>query len=305
MLLKISEKIKQKAIELGFNYCGISAIRPIEKEAAYLKRWLENDFHGEMQYMENYFEKRTQPDLLIENAKSVISVLLNYFPTNKIEETDNYKIAKYAYGKDYHYIIKSRLNKIIELIQLEFPESTSRAFCDSAPVMDKVWAQRSGLGWIGKNTCLITKKMGSFFLIGEIICDIELSYDTPIKDHCGNCTRCIEACPTHAIQAPYQLDARKCLSYLSIEYKNELTADNKQSQNHWIFGCDICQDVCPWNLRFAKPTQDIDLQPTEALTKMRKQDWQQLSKPDFNKLFKNTALERTGYDRLKRNISGL
>jgi len=297
--------IKEKALLLGFSYCGIAKITSLEKESLYLNKWIKNGFHGEMQYLENYSDKRKNPALLIENAKSVISVLLNYFPFNKIEETDNYKIAKYAYGKDYHYIIKSRLNQIIELIQQDFPESSSRTFCDSAPVMDKVWAQRSGLGWMGKNTCLITPKAGSFFLIGEIITDVELNYDKPIKDHCGSCTRCMDACPTQAIHAPYQLDARKCLSYLTIEYKNELTAENKQNQNNWIFGCDICQDVCPWNVRFANPTHDIDLQPAENLIKMRKKDWQQLSKPDYNKLFKNTALERTGYHRLKRNISDL
>ena len=208
MLLNISEKIRQKALDLGFSYCGIAAVDSLDFESEKLNTWLENGFHGEMQYMENYSDKRKNPALLIENAKSVISVLLNYFPLTKIDETDNYKLAKYAYGKDYHYIIKSRLNQIIELIQQEFPESSSRAFCDSAPVMDKVWAQRSGLGWIGKNTCLITPKTGSFFLIGEIITDIELSYDTPIKDHCGNCSRCIDACPTHAILAPYQLEVK-------------------------------------------------------------------------------------------------
>jgi len=305
MLLKISEKIKQKAIATGFSYCGIAAIRPLDFEAEVLKRWLEKGYHGEMQYMENHFEKRKNPDLLIENAKSVISVLLNYFPVNKIEETDNYKIAKYAYGKDYHYIVKSRLNQVIEYIKEIFPQSNSRAFCDSAPVMDKVWAQRSGLGWMGKNTCLIAPKAGSFFLIGEIITDIELTYDTPIRNHCGSCTLCIDACPTHAIVAPYQLDARKCISYQTIEYKNNLTPEMKQAQNGWIFGCDICQDVCPWNVRFAITTSDVELQPNDSLLKMRKQNWQQLSKPEFNKLFKNTALDRTGYQRLKRNILDL
>ncbi|MFZ4401494.1 MAG: tRNA epoxyqueuosine(34) reductase QueG [Bacteroidales bacterium] len=303
MQKEISVKIKEKALLLGFSYSGIAIITSLEKESLYLHKWLKDGFNGEMQYMENYFDKLTQPDLLIENAKSVISVLLNYYPATKIEETDNYKIAKYAYGKDYHFIIKSRLNKIIEMIQQEFPESTSRAFCDSAPVMDKVWAQRSGLGWIGKNTCLITPKAGSFFLIGEIITDIELSDDAPVKDLCGNCSRCIDSCPTNAIVAAYQLDARKCISYQTIEFKNEISTEVRQAQNDWIFGCDICQDVCPWNIKFAKPTKDIDLQPTENFTRMRKEDWKQLSKPDFNKLFKNTALERTGYLRFKRNIS--
>ncbi|MFZ4413805.1 MAG: tRNA epoxyqueuosine(34) reductase QueG [Bacteroidales bacterium] len=305
MLQDFSDKIKQKAICLGFSYCGIAKITPLEKESSYLKEWLEKSFHGEMQYMENHFEKRTNPASLIENAKSVISVLLNYFPSNSLEESDNYKIAKYAYGKDYHFIVKSRLNSIIELIQAEFPDAVSRAFCDSAPVMDKVWAERSGLGWIGKNTLLTTPKAGSFFLIGEIITDVEFCYDTPIKDHCGNCTRCMDACPAQAIVAPYQLDARKCISYQTIEYKNDLSSEMKMTQNDWIFGCDICQDVCPWNVRFAKPNQDADLQPGENLLNMRKHDWQQLSKPDFIKLFKNTALERTGYLRLKRNIADL
>ncbi len=304
MPFQLSDKIKQKAIESGFSYCGISPVSPLDHESEILKKWLEKGFNGEMQYMENYFEKRKNPGLLIENAKSVISVLLNYFPATKIAETDNYKIAKYAYGKDYHYIVKSRLNKMIDLILEEFPKAKAIAYCDSAPVMDKVWAQRSGLGWMGKNTCLISPKAGSFFLIGEIITDIELTYDIPIKNHCGNCTRCIDACPTQAIVAPYQLDARKCLSYLTIEYRNEINPEMKNAQNDWIFGCDICQDVCPWNVRFAMPHHDLDLQPNENLLKMRKADWQQLSKPDFNLLFKHTALERTGYHRLKRNISG-
>jgi epoxyqueuosine reductase len=298
----ISIRIKQKAIDLGFSYCGIAAVTVLEKENSYLKQWLENGFHGEMQYMENHIEERTNPGNLIENAKSVISVLLNYYPEHKIAGKDKYNIAKYAYGKDYHFIIKSRLNQLIEFIQSEIPTTNAIAYCDSAPIMDKVWAARSGLGWIGKNTCLISPKAGSFFSIGEIITDIELAYDEPMENLCGSCTKCMDACPSSAIVAPYQLDARKCLSYLTNSYKNELSQEMREQQNDWIYGCDICQDVCPWNIRFATPNHDTDLHPNEELLKMMKQDWHQLSKPDFNKLFKHTALERTGYQMLKRNL---
>jgi epoxyqueuosine reductase len=298
----ISIKIKQKALELGFSYCGIDAVSTLEKEKSYLKEWLEKGFHGEMQYMENHIEKKTNPENLIENAKSVISVLLNYYPEEKIAGKDNYNIAKYAYGKDYHYIIKSRLNLLIEFIHSEIRFVNAIAYCDTAPVMDKVWAARSGLGWIGKNTCLISPKAGSFFSIGEIITDIELGYDEPMENLCGSCSKCMDACPTQAIVAPYQLDARKCLSYLTNSYKNDLPHEMREQQNDWIYGCDICQDVCPWNIRFATPNHDIDLKPKDELLKMTKQDWQQLSKPDFNKLFKKTAIERTGYQMLKRNL---
>jgi epoxyqueuosine reductase len=302
MYLEISDKIKQKAIELGFSYCGIAAVSSLEKEKSYLKQWLNNGFHGEMQYMEMHIEKRTNPENLIENAKSVISVLLNYYPQNKITGKDKYNIAKYAYGKDYHFIIKSRLNQLIEFIQSEIPAANAIAYCDSAPVMDKVWAARSGLGWIGKNCCLISPKAGSFFSIGEIITDVELAYDKPMENLCGKCTKCMDACPTQAIVTPYMLDARKCLSYLTNSYKNDLPSEMRKQQNDWIYGCDICQDVCPWNIRFAMPNHDNNLQPKKELSKMTKQDWHQLTKPDFNKLFKHTALERTGYEMIKRNL---
>lgn len=295
-------KIKQKTLEVGFSFCGISKAETLENEAEFLIIWLSEGKQGEMNYMENHFEKRTNPKLLFENAKSVISVLLNYLPEKKIDKA-NFQIAKYAYHNDYHFVIKSKLNEIVEFIQSIHPEANARAFCDSAPVMDKVWAVKSGLGWMGKNTCLIHPEAGSYYLIGEIITDIELNYDKPIKNHCGNCSKCIDACPTAALTAPYQLDARKCISYLTIEHKSEFEEDIKL--HHHIFGCDICQDVCPWNIKFSKPHSGEVLQLNENLFDIQKEDWLNFEQQDFKRFFKNTALERTGYKRLKRNIAKL
>ncbi len=292
---ELSALIKQKALEIGFSDCGISHAETLDFESIRLKEWLDNGFHGEMHYMENNIEKRIDPKLLFENAKSVISVLFNYYKLDLDESIDKYKIAKYAQGNDYHYIIKSKLNDLIDFIQTYYPIANARSFCDSAPVMDKVWAQKSGLGWIGKNTCLIAPKAGSFFLIGEIITDIELNYDTAISNHCGNCTNCIDACPTNALIAPYLLDSRKCISYLTIEYKNEF--DEKLDLKGHIFGCDICQNVCPWNIKYTQIHEN-----TELISSSENIDWNNMTKADFKKKFKGSALERTGYERLKRNI---
>ena len=252
--------------------------------------------------MENNFEKRTDPRKLFEDAKSVISVLYNYFPKTKIPENNNYKISKYAYGKDYHFVIKRKLNELIEFIKKEAGEIEARAFIDTAPVLDRAWAARAGLGWIGKNTNLITKEQGSFFFIGEIITNLELSYeDHPVPKNCGHCTKCIEACPTHALR-PYEVNANKCISYLTIENRDEeLPEDLKGKFNDWIFGCDICQDVCPWNQR-SKPHNEPEFEPALDLFKLRKPDWENMSEEEFNKIFKDSPVKRTKYKGLMRNI---
>lgn len=255
-----------------------------------------------MGFMTRYSDKRLDPRLLLPGARSVISVLLNYFPEENLPDENNFKIAKYAYGKDYHLVIQDRLNLLIEEIKVRAGEFQARAFTDSAPVMDKAWAERAGLGWIGKNTCLIHPKLGSFVFIGEIITDLELEYDQhQVNDLCGGCTRCIEACPTGAIIAPRMLDARKCISYYTIEYRGELPTPEKDNFKDWIFGCDICQDVCPWN-RQAKANSEDTFRPDQALREMTKTRWEQLTPEQFNDLFRESAVKRTKFTGLKRNI---
>lgn len=299
---KLSEEIKQKAIEIGFSDCGIAEAKPLVEESNKLNDWLIQGYHAEMHYMNNHFEKRIDPKKLLEGAKSVISVLLNYYPKEVLSSDDNLTISKYAYGLDYHYVLKDKLNELNEFIERLAGSFSSRIFVDSAPVMDKVWAQKSGLGWIGKNTCLISKKKGSFFFIGEIICDLELAYDPPEnEEYCGNCTRCIDACPTGALKGPYELDARKCISFLTIENKDEIPNKFKGKLANWIFGCDICQDVCPHN-KFSIATQVEEFHPKPALKAMKTKDWLDLDKAGFKTLFKNTCLERSKFEGLKRNI---
>ena len=301
---ELTSIIKGEAINLGFSFCTIAKVSSLDFEATHLQKWLDNNYNGEMEFMGSHFDKRKNPELLFDNAKSVICVGLNYFTKEKTS-SNKYKVAKFAFGKDYHYIIKERLNKLIDFIKQINPEINARAFVDSAPVMDKAWAQRSGMGWIGKNTCLINKNTGSFFFIGEIILDIELDYDNPVNNHCGNCTKCIDACPTSALLEPYVMDARKCISYLTIEYKKDLPEDLKSKFNTAIFGCDICQDVCPWNIKFAKEHTDPDLIANDAFLKLTNEDWETISQKDFKTIFKNTSLERTGYKRVLRNIKYL
>lgn len=301
---KLSEFIKSFSLELGFSFCGISKAVYLDDEAIKLKSWLNNDFHAGMKYMENHFEKRLDPRLLVENAKSVITVLLNYYPDKEIPTENNYKISKYAYGKDYHFVVKEKLKLLLDKIISQTGKINARTFVDSAPVMDKVWAEKSGLGWIGKNTCLINKNLGSFFFIGNIILDVELEYDKATTDHCGNCTACIDACPTGALSSAYKFDANKCISYLTIENKDEIPENLKDKFNDWIFGCDICQDVCPWNKK-AKKHNISEFKPSEELMNMTKGKWQNLTKEGFNKLFKNSAVKRTKFSGLKRNIEGM
>jgi epoxyqueuosine reductase len=300
---KHSQLIKQKAAEFGFDFCGIAQAEFLEKEAPRLEEWLKRNMQGEMSYMANHFDKRLNPKLLVEGAKSVISLLLNYFPNQDLAQknADNFKISKYAYGEDYHFVMKRKLNELLNFIREHIGEVNGRAFVDSAPVMDKVWAERSGLGWIGKHSNLINRKIGSFFFIGELIVDLELEYDSPTGDYCGTCKRCLEACPTEAIVSPYVVDGSKCISYLTIELKNEIPQEFRGKMENWIFGCDICQDVCPWN-RFAKPHQTPEFEPNEPLKAMQKKDWLEITEEVFAKVFPKSAVKRTKIKGLQRNI---
>jgi epoxyqueuosine reductase len=292
--------IKQKAKELGFEYCGISKADFLEEEAPRLERWLQQGKHGTMKWMENHFDKRLDPRKLVEGAKSVISFLLNYYPEKEIQSSD-YKISKYAYGKDYHTVIKDKLKELTFFITTEIGEVNGRAFVDSAPVMDKAWAKKSGLGWVGKNTNIINKNSGSFFFIAELILDLELDYDGAIKDYCGTCTRCVEACPTDALSTPYMIDGSKCISYLTIELKGEIPSEFQDKMDNWAFGCDICQDVCPWN-RFSKTHQEATFKPLNGFSEMINKDWEEITAEIFSKLFKESAIKRTKLEGLKRNI---
>ncbi len=302
-LHKHSTFIKKEAKRLGFDFCGISKSEFLSEEAPRLEKWLKDNKHGQMKYMENYFDKRLNPNLLVDNAKSVISLLYNYFP----EQTQNPsapKLSKYAYGDDYHEVIKHKLNEFLVSLKKEIGNISGRAFVDSAPVMDKVWAAKSGLGWIGKNSNLINKEKGSFFFIAELIIDVELEYDGPIKDYCGTCTKCIDACPTDAIVAPYIVDGSKCISYLTIELKENIPSEFKNNMNNWVFGCDVCQDVCPWN-RFSIPHQEPQFMNTNGLLNYTEAEWNDITEETFNLIFKNSAIKRTKYKGLKRNLSFL
>lgn len=298
-----SKIIKSESKRLGFLSCGISKAGFLEEEAPRLENWLNNRMNGQMSYMENHFDKRLNPILLIDDAKSVISLLLNYYPS-ELQNQDSYKISKYAYGQDYHHVIKEKLKELLHFIQTEIGEVSGRAFVDSAPVLDKAWAAKSGLGWVGKNSNLITQKVGSFYFIAELIIDLELDYDTPTTDHCGSCTACLDACPTEAIVAPYVVDGSKCISYFTIELKDNLPEEMKGKFDDWMFGCDVCQDVCPWN-RFSKPHNEPLFQPNPDILNFSKADWEEITVDTFQKVFKNSAVKRTKYEGLLRNINFL
>lgn len=300
---KWSASIKTEAKRLGFLSCGISKADFLEEEAPRLEKWLHKNMNGEMGYMENHFDKRLDPRLLVEGSKSVISLLLNYYPEEtQVENT--YKVSKYAYGQDYHHVIKSKLRELQEFISEEIGEVNGRAFVDSAPVLDKAWAAKSGLGWIGKNSNLLTQQVGSFYFIAELIVDIELEYDHAVTDHCGTCTACLDACPTQAIVEPYVVDGSKCISYFTIELKNELPIEVKGSFDDWAFGCDICQDVCPWN-KFSKPHAEPLFNPNPDLLSMTKKDWEEITEDVFKKVFKKSAVKRTKFAGITRNIEFL
>ena len=297
---KYTQLIKTEARRLGFISCGISKAGFLEKEAPRLENWLNENMHGEMRYMENHFDKRLDPTKLVEGSKSVISLLLNYFP-HETQSEDSYKISKYAFGTDYHFVIKDKLKQLLRFMQDEIGEIDGRAFVDSAPVLDKAWAAKSGLGWIGKNSNLLTKQAGSFYFIAELIVDLELETDSPVTDHCGSCTACIDACPTQAIAEPYKVDGSKCISYFTIELKDALPTSVKGQFEDWMFGCDICQDVCPWN-KFSKPHNEPLFNPHPELLAMDKKEWEELTKETFDEIFKRTAVKRTKFEGLKRNI---
>ena len=299
-----SESIKSKAKDLGFLSCGISKADFLEEEAPRLEQWLNQNHHGEMAYMANHFDKRLDPRVLVPGAKSVVSLLLNYHSKEKQTDVEAPKIASYAFGDDYHKVIKDKLKQLMSFIHQEIGEVQGRVFVDSAPVMDKAWAAKSGLGWIGKNTNLISKKVGSFFFIAELILDLELEHDLPATDHCGSCTACIDACPTDALIAPYQIDGSKCISYVTIELKNEIPTDFHGKMDNWAFGCDVCQTVCPWN-RFATPHSEPAFNPTDELLSLSKNHWEEMTQEVFSVIFKNSAIKRTKFEGLKRNIKFL
>jgi epoxyqueuosine reductase len=299
-LTKHTQLVKQTARQLGFDYCGISKAEFLEEEAPRLEKWLKENKQGEMAYMENYFDKRLDPRLLVEGSKSVISLLYNYYP-HQTQNTDAPKLSKYAYGKDYHQVIKDKLKEFMSRLEEKIGEINGRVFVDSAPVLEKAWAANSGLGWRGKNSNLITKQQGSFFFLAELILDLELEYDGPIKDYCGTCTRCLDACPTQAIVEPYVVDGSKCISYLTIELKEAIPSSFKNQMENWAFGCDICQDVCPWN-SFSKPHREPLFNAKNNLLELTENEWTDITEETFRELFKNSAVKRTGYKGLKRNL---
>ncbi|MBS7252670.1 tRNA epoxyqueuosine(34) reductase QueG [Flavobacterium branchiicola] len=298
-----SKFIKAEAKRLGFLSCGISKAGFLEQEAPRLEKWLNKNHNGQMAYMENHFDKRLDPTLLVDDGKSVVSLLLNYFPSESQNE-ESFKISKYAYGQDYHFVIKEKLKELLHSIQENIGEVSGRAFVDSAPVLDKAWAAKSGLGWIGKNSNLITQKIGSFYFIAELIIDLDLEYDYAVTDHCGSCTACIDACPTQAILAPYIVDGSKCISYYTIELKENIPNEMKGKFDEWMFGCDTCQDVCPWN-RFSKAHSEPLFNPNPDLLSFSRQDWEEITEETFRAVFKNSPIKRTKFDGLKRNINFL
>ena len=302
---KQTKLIKQLASEFGFNFCGIAQATKLDDDARRLELWLNKGMHGNMQYMERYFDLRIDPRQLVPGAKSVITLLLNYFPKDK-QDAGALKISKYAFGKDYHEVIREKLNKLIESIKINVGEIHGRGFVDSAPVLERTWAQRSGLGWVGKNGNLINKENGSFFFIATLITDLDLESDAPFaKDYCGTCTRCIDACPTDAILPGKIVDGSKCISYFTIELKDMLIpTEMKGKFENWAFGCDICQDVCPWN-RFSKPTNEIEFTPLPGILNISTKEWEAMTEEKFKSIFRHSALNRSKLKGIQRNLKFL
>ena len=296
-----TELIKNEAKRLGFISCGISRAEFLEDEAPRLEKWLKMKMNGEMKYMENYFEKRLDPRKLVDDAKSIISLTYNYYPED-LQNKEAPKVSKYAYGMDYHYVIKEKLNFFLTFIKDKIGNVHGRAFVDSAPILEKAWAAKSGIGWVGKNSNLITKKVGSFYFLAELIVDLDLDYDRIESDHCGECTACIDSCPTQAITQPYVVDGSKCISYFTIELKENIPKEFKGKFDDWVFGCDVCQDVCPWN-KFSKSHKEPLFQTSSELMKMSRDEWNEITEETFNKIFKNSAVKRTGYKGLTRNLN--
>lgn len=302
---KHSTIIREEAQRLGFSFVGFAKAEQMDEEARRLEAWLYQGMHGQMQYMENHFEKRVDPTKLVPGAKSVICLMYNYFTDQEQSDPEAPKISKYAYGKDYHFVIKDKLKALLHFIQENIGEVGGRCFVDSAPVLERDWAKRTGIGWIGKNTLLINPKAGSYYFLAELILDLELEYDHPMKDYCGTCTRCIEACPTDAISPQgYLVDGSKCISYLTIELRDAIPNEFQDKMENWMFGCDICQEVCPWN-RFAKPHSEPAFEPHPDLLDMSKEDWEEITEDIFREIFKYSAVKRTKYEGLKRNIAFL
>ena len=294
--------IRTEAERLGFGWVGFAQAEQMQPEARRLEAWLTQGFHGEMGYMERNFEVRTDPRRLVEGAKTVVSLVYNYYTNEKQTDETAPKISKYAYGKDYHDIIKAKLRELLAFIHTEIGEVAGRCFVDSAPILERDWAQRAGMGWTGKNTLLIHPKKGSFFFLAELVLDLELCYDDPMRDYCGTCTRCIDACPTAAISPEgYLVDGSKCISYLTIELRDALPVEFKNLMENWAFGCDVCQDVCPWN-RFSKPHAEPNFEPHPDLLHLKKQDWVELTEEVFKQVFQKSAVKRAKFAGLQRNI---
>lgn len=298
---ELTKLVKQEAQALGFSFCGIARAEFLEEEAPRLEAWLNQGMHGQMHYMANHFDKRLDPTKLVDGAKSVISLVYNYYPEKDLTKDGNLKIAKYAYGKDYHFVIKHKLKSLLQEIISHTGDINARVFVDSAPVHERAWAAKTGLGWIGKNSLLLNKSMGSFFFLAEIILDVDMDYDSPMRDHCGTCTKCMDACPTDAIPKPYVVDGSKCISYLTIELKEAIPPSFQGQFEDWVFGCDICQDVCPWN-RFAEPHKEPEFAPHPDLQEMTREDWKELTEEVFREIFRKSAVKRTKFNGLRRNI---
>ncbi|UII29475.1 tRNA epoxyqueuosine(34) reductase QueG [Fulvivirga maritima] len=282
-------------------FCGIAKAEFLEDEAPRLEKWLKQNMHGKMSYMENHFDKRLDPTKLVPGAKSVVSLAYNYYPEENLAKENSFKVAKYAYGKDYHFVIKEKLKLFLEMIREEIGDVDGRVFVDSAPVMERAWAEKSGVGWIGKNSLILRKQAGSFFFLAELIIDLELEHDGPVKDYCGTCSACMDNCPTDAITEPTVIDANRCISYLTIELKDEIPKELHSKMEDWVFGCDICQDVCPWN-RFSKAHQEPQFKPHPQLGDLDKKEWKELTRELFNEIFRKSAVKRTKYEGLMRNI---
>lgn len=298
----LSHKIKAEACRLGFSACGIASAN-ISANREHLSQWLDKGYQADMRYLENNFDKRCNPQLLVEDARSIICVALNYYPQKKLQN-GQLQFAYYAYGKDYHDVMKEKLKALFSYINMELLPVKGRVFCDTAPVLERYWAQQSGIGWIGKNTLLIIPHAGSYFFLGELVIDAELAYDSPIPNRCGNCTRCLDACPTKALESPYLLNANKCLSYLTIENKDKIKEEYAFKMGNYIYGCDRCQRSCPWN-RFATPNTINELQPSEAFLRMMPEDWKKLTIEEYRILFKSSAVKRAKYEGLMRNIKAI
>jgi len=303
---KHTQILKSTAKRLGFDYCGIAKAEFLESEAPRLEEWLNRNYHGKMSYLANHFDKRLDPTKLVEGAKTVVSLIYNYYPEKQLpHQPEDIKLAKYAYGADYHDVIRAKLTEFLEVLREEVGEINGRSFVDSAPVMERQWAQRAGLGWIGKNSLLLNRQMGSFFFLADLIIDLEATPDTPLaNDYCGTCTACIDACPTDAIVLPEVIDASKCISYLTIELKEAIPDEFSGKMENWVFGCDICQDVCPWN-RFSRPNQEPAFQPNAELSQFTNREWKELTEETFKRVFAKSAVKRTKLSGIKRNVDFL